>query len=83
MHLTKDQRAVLTVLSSKRYVPLYEIMRLNQANYRARISELRDKGFDIPKPAIKKNQHGNIMSTYSMSYEERMRARKELRNGNK
>ena len=61
MKLTGDRREVLKVLASKEKVPLYEIMKLNQANFRARISELRAKGFDIPAPVIRKR-----ISTYTL-----------------
>ena len=79
MKLTGDRREVLRVLASARFVPLYEIMKLNQANFRARISELRHQlGWDIPKPTLEKNRRGNMMSTYRMPAKERQRARKEL-----
>ncbi len=66
MNLKGDKREVLRLLASREYVPLYEIMKLFQANYRARISELRDMGWDIPAPKMGKNAAGNMMSTYSM-----------------
>lgn len=81
MKLTGDRREVLKLLASKEEVKLYEIMRLNQANFRARISELRDPpfSFNIPAPTLKKNRQGRIMSTYSMPAGERIRAQRELR----
>lgn len=77
MKLTGDRREVLILFASKEKIPLYEIMKLNQANFRARISELRDPPFlfTIPAPVLKKNRQGRIMSTYSMPVGERMRAR--------
>ena len=80
MRLTGDRREVLKLLASKEKVPLYEIMKLNQANFRARISELRvHMGWIIPQPAMKKNRQGRMMSTYSMPTGERARAQKRLR----
>ena len=82
MRLTGDRREVLKLLASKEKVPLYEIMKLNQANFRARISELRvHMDWDIPAPAMKKNRQGRMMSTYSMPLDERMRARRVLNGG--
>ena len=75
MNLKGDRREVLRVLASRDHVPLYEIMRLFQANYRARISELRDMGWDIPAPKMGKNAMGNMMSVYSMPEGERRRAK--------
>lgn len=75
MNLKGDRREVLRVLASREYVPLYLIMRLWQANPNARISELRDMGFDIPAPKMGKNAAGNMMSTYSMPVDERIRAK--------
>lgn len=81
MKLTGDRRSVLRVLASADKVPLYEIMKLNQANFRARISELRGMGWWIPEPEMKKNRQGRMMSTYSMPAGERARAQRELEVG--
>ena len=70
MNLTGDRREVLKLLASREHVPLYLIMRLWQANPNARISELRDMGWDIPAPKMGKNAAGNMMSTYSMPLED-------------
>jgi len=66
MNLKGDRREVLILMASREHVPLYLIMRLWQANPNARISELRDMGYDIPAPKMGKNAAGNMMSTYSM-----------------
>ena len=79
MRLTGDRREVLKLLASKEKVPLYEIMKLNQANFRARISELRvHMDWKIPPPVMKKNRQGRMMSTYSMPVGERARAQEVL-----
>ena len=79
MKLRGDRLEVLRVLASREHVPLYEIMKLYQANYRARISELRDMGWDIPAPKMSRNRAGNMMSVYSMPYLERRRVKEVLR----
>ena len=76
--MREQQREILRILASKEEVPLYEILKLFISGWRARISELRDMGWDIPKPTLKKNRRGNMMSTYRMPAKERQRARKEL-----
>ncbi len=84
MRLTGDRREVLKVLASREKVPLYLLMRLNQANITARISELRvHMDWKIPPPVLKKNRQGRIMSTYSMPADERARAQRVLANRGK
>jgi hypothetical protein len=76
--MTNQQRIILTVLSTSENVPLYRLTNTSVAKYGNRISELRQMGWDIPKPKLGKNRNGNVMSTYSMPLDERVRAQEVL-----
>ena len=65
MNLSKQRKVILDLLLTGEPVPLYRIPS-NIRNHTARISELRQMGYDIPAPVLKKNREGNMMSTYQM-----------------
>ena len=79
--MNNQQRKILTVLASQEEVPLYLLLGTWVASHTKIISQLRDPpyNFKIPAPKMEKNREGNLMSTYSMPADERLRARRALR----
>lgn len=73
MKLTTQQRKVLTALANGP-VKHYHFHRMYIHNPRARISELRGMGWDIPSPVIRKR-----ISTYTLPVVEVLKARRMLR----
>ena len=55
---------ILALLRTKEWVTLPEILDLRIANYRARISELREAGYDIP--CLRQNFDGTLHTQYSL-----------------